>query len=574
MVTMGESAQVGRSGRVFIGLDRPVALSLARAFLLFLCICLVGCGDDDPPTTPQGPAVTLLYPNEGEILQGGSSVQIRWSASSQGTPSEALLISLDLSIDTGSTWIPIVAGIQNNNQGIFNWNVPTINTNEGRVRVTVRDGERTAQDVSDGNFAIAYTPPPVRRNELSVEDGEGAAGSDVTVGLILSNDDSIRMVQTEILYDPALVQWISADLAPRAEGMSLQPRLLQAGRLEIVMTHDPPGSLASGAGAIVTLTFRLEGQADDASVIEPDNSLLLDVDGDAVNVTERAGSITITAPPAGENTLEVGMATGVSGTEVVVPLDLDNEDVVKALQTEIVFDPGVVEYVGGAVTGRVGTMTYAASVVEGNTLRVIMYYADTSAISAGTGAIADVTFRLIGAGGTRSALTFASTTLSDLLGQRLPVITRNGLISVTGDGGGGNTLSIGTGSGGSGSEVSVTLSLANEDVVKGLQTDITFDPSVVEYVEGTTTARAGTMTYASSIPEEGTLRVILYYSDTSVLPPGSGAIADITFTLIGAAGTQSALTPGSTDLSDADANPLEVANEAGSITVLSKGDDK
>ncbi len=571
---MKELTQVGRSGRVCCRLDRLPDLSLVQVLLLFLCICLVGCGDDDPPTTPQGPAVTLLYPNGGEILQGGSSVQISWSASSHGTPAEALLISLDLSIDMGSTWIPIVTGLPNNNEGSFNWNVPTINTNEGRVRVTVRDGERTAQDISDGNFAIAYTPPPIRRNDLSVEDGEGAAGSEVTIDLILNNEDRIRMVQTEVLYDPAVVQWISADLAPRAEGMSLQPRLLQAGRLEIVMTHDPPGFLASGAGAIATLMFRLVGQADESSVIEPDNSLLLDDGGEAVNVTEGAGSITVTAPPARENTLAVGTASGASGTEVIVALDLDNEDPVKALQTDIVFDPGVVEYVGGAVAGRVGTMTYAASVVEGNTLRVIMYYADASAISAGTGTIADITFTLIGAGGTRSALTFASTTLSDPLGQRLPVITRNGSISVTGDGGGGNTLSIGTGSGSSGAEVSVPLSLANEDVVKGLQTDITFDPGVVEYAGGAATARAGTMTYAAAVVGEGALRVVLYYSDTPVLPPGSGAIADITFTLIGASGTQSALTPGSTELSDADANPLEVANEAGTITVLSKGDDK
>ncbi len=277
-------------------------------------------------------------------------------------------------------------------------------------------------------------------------------------------------------------------------------------------------------------------------------------------------------PPAwsGTNVLSVGSGSGAGGSQVAVPLGLANEDVVKALQTDVQFDPAVVSYVSGSATGRGSGMSFSAAVIGGNKVRVVLYYADQSTLVAGSGPLANLTFSLVGAGGSQTALTPSATVLSDPEGQPLSVTDQAGSISVAG-GGGTNILSIGTGSGTGGSQVAVPLGLANEDVVKALQTDVQFDPAVVSYVSGSATGRGAGMSFSAAVVEGNKVRVVLYYADQTTLPAGSGPLADLTFSLVGAGGTQTALTPSATVLSDPGGQPLSVTNQAGSISVTGGG---
>ena len=263
------------------------------------------------------------------------------------------------------------------------------------------------------------------------------------------------------------------------------------------------------------------------------------------------------------NVLSMGTGSGEVGGQVVVALSLENEDEVKALQTDIAFDAAILGYVSGEETGRGSGMNYSASVVDGNKVRVILYYDDASTLSAGSGAVANLTFSLLAAG--QSALTPASTILSDPQGEALSVTNEAGSVTVTGGGGGGNVLSMGTGSGEVGGQVVVALSLENEDEVKALQTDIAFDAAILGYVSGEETGRGSGMNYSASVVDGNKVRVILYYDDASTLSAGSGAVANLTFSLLAAG--QSALTPASTILSDPQGEALSVTNEAGSVTV-------
>ncbi len=135
--------------------------------------------------------------------------------------------------------------------------------------------------------------------------------------------------------------------------------------------------------------------------------------------------------PQPQNILSLGTESGIPGSQVTVPLDLQNGDVVKGLQTDIAFAPSVVSYVSGAAAPRAGTMSFSASVVGGNTLRVVMYYADQSSLAPGSGSIASLVFQLIGSEGTSSPLTPESTLLSGPDGQLLPVTSVAGHIDVT-----------------------------------------------------------------------------------------------------------------------------------------------
>ena len=140
-----------------------------------------------------------------------------------------------------------------------------------------------------------------------------------------------------------------------------------------------------------------------------------------------SATVTITDPtPPGDNVLSMGTGTA----PAAIPLNLANEDVVKALQTDIQFDPAVVSYASGQATGRGSGMSFSASVVGGNRVRVILYYADATTLPAGSGAVANLTFNLIGADGTASDLTPAGTILSDPSGSALAVTEEAGRITI------------------------------------------------------------------------------------------------------------------------------------------------
>ena len=58
--------------------------------------------------------------------------------------------------------------------------------------------------------------------------------------------------------------------------------------------------------------------------------------------------------------MAVGSGSGDSGTQVTVPLTLDNEDVVKGIQTDVIFDDAVATFVSAAAAGRGLGMTVDA----------------------------------------------------------------------------------------------------------------------------------------------------------------------------------------------------------------------
>jgi hypothetical protein len=317
--------------------------------------------------------------------------------------------------------------------------------------------------------------------------------------------------------------------------------------------------------------------------------------------------------PQGQNVLILGTGAGASGTDVVVPLSLVNQDAVGGIQLDIRFDPEVVSFTSGAIdAARATGMTLSSSVPSSGRLRVLMYFGAGGSITAGTGDVADLTFHLVGEGGTSSDLTPADPELSDPNAQVLQVTTTAGRITVTGGGDptgaccaaagtcavttqaactagtwqgasttctpnpcsapGTETLSIGTASGASGAVVAVPLSLRNTDAVGGIQLDILFDPAVASFAGGAITARATGMSLGSSVPATGRLRVVMYYSTRDSIVAGSGAVANLTFNLLGGGGTGTDLNPERVYLSDPDAHALSVTATAGHLAVTGGGD--
>jgi hypothetical protein len=130
-----------------------------------------------------------------------------------------------------------------------------------------------------------------------------------------------------------------------------------------------------------------------------------------------------------------------------------------------------------------------------------------------------------------------------------------------------NTLSIGDGSGSSGASVTVQLMLANENSVKGIQTDITYNAAVATFGSATATGRGAGMTAASEEVASGQARVLLYFDDASVLTPGSGAVGELTFNLVGNEDDTTDLVPTAIVISDPEAAEVSATGENGTLTV-------
>jgi endonuclease/exonuclease/phosphatase family metal-dependent hydrolase len=121
-------------------------------------------GSGSGGTTPR---VTVVSPNGGESLPGGSVRNITWTSSNVAN------VRIEYTLDGGANWTVIVSDLAST--GSFAWTLPTTSTSAARVRVS--DMASTATDQSDGTFTITGSPAQVIINEIRAnEPGSNTAG--------------------------------------------------------------------------------------------------------------------------------------------------------------------------------------------------------------------------------------------------------------------------------------------------------------------------------------------------------------------------------------------------------------
>ncbi|MDZ7332078.1 MAG: FG-GAP-like repeat-containing protein [candidate division KSB1 bacterium] len=100
-------------------------------------------------TISMPPFITVQSPNGGEDWEVGSVQQITWSSNkTSGT------VKIEFSSDSAATWIDIVASTEDD--GLFEWTIPSTPSARCLVRVTDSDGD--PNDVSDAVFTISQVP--------------------------------------------------------------------------------------------------------------------------------------------------------------------------------------------------------------------------------------------------------------------------------------------------------------------------------------------------------------------------------------------------------------------------------
>jgi len=100
-------------------------------------------------------APTVIKPNGGEVIAGGSLYTIQWVLPDLTGD----IITIYLSTDSGSSWSQIATGEAND--GVYSWSVPNIGSSNCLVKVEAdKDLIYFATDTSDSTFTITYTSPP------------------------------------------------------------------------------------------------------------------------------------------------------------------------------------------------------------------------------------------------------------------------------------------------------------------------------------------------------------------------------------------------------------------------------
>ena len=128
---------------------------------------IIQVGDRQPP------AVKVLYPNGGEVLQAGQQVEIQWKSDDNvGVVWQSVL----LSSDGGSTYSDISGPLDGTAQS-FLWTVPRLATFEALMRVVAVDrAGNQGMDDSDGKFTIQFPMKEAIKDKEVKEHWEGKDG--------------------------------------------------------------------------------------------------------------------------------------------------------------------------------------------------------------------------------------------------------------------------------------------------------------------------------------------------------------------------------------------------------------
>jgi M6 family metalloprotease-like protein len=135
------------------------------------------------------PFVTLLYPNGGETLTAGSTVNVTWTIS--GDLTNISRISVNYTTDNGKTWnyaFSVSSGFSSSMSN--SWTVPNVSSTQCKLRIgLVRKDNSVSVDYSDNVFTIQIqqTPPTVH---LTYPNGGETltAGSTINVTWTISGD--------------------------------------------------------------------------------------------------------------------------------------------------------------------------------------------------------------------------------------------------------------------------------------------------------------------------------------------------------------------------------------------------
>jgi len=173
------------------------------------------------------PTVTVLRPATGEAIRGGSQYLITWEAT-DNVGIKPNSTTLEVSFNNGSTWTPIMSGL---NTSPYGWTVNAVNTTEARIRVILLDTTGNIGIATSGAFTVDSTSPSV----LTTTPVNGIKTAPSDTNIVITFSETMETSTIVVTMEPK-VGW----------ARSWDPS-------STIVTFDPTSSLIEGQSYRVTV---------------------------------------------------------------------------------------------------------------------------------------------------------------------------------------------------------------------------------------------------------------------------------------------------------------------------------
>jgi hypothetical protein len=253
------------------------------------------------------PGVTMMIPNIdvtptsldfGNISLGQGqdlTLSVRNLGTATLTVNSITSDNQQFSVTSPSTPFTVAAGSQQTVNVQF---TPTLaGSQSATLSISSNDPDEATVSVALTGTGVA---PSVRT--LSVPNGQGMAGTTVSVPINLSDGSAISALRFTLTFDPAILSIPNAQAISRGtlvpENFSLSASLLTPGQVTVLIApplQSPVPTLPSGSGTVAVIAFQVaEGTPDRAtSLLHFTLASASDPNADAVQISPQDGTFTV-----------------------------------------------------------------------------------------------------------------------------------------------------------------------------------------------------------------------------------------------------------------------------------------
>ncbi|MEM1118889.1 MAG: cohesin domain-containing protein [Bacteroidota bacterium] len=339
----------------------------------------------------------------------------------------------------------------------------------------------------------------------SISTGAGQNGTTVCVDISVGNFTDITSMNYSLVWDASVIQFTEVrnfNLAGLTQA-NFNTSNTSGGQLGV--SWDNNAGLTIPNGNIYQACFNLIGNAGTSSNIAFGSaptpiSVTTTASTTDVGITQSTGVISVsnTPPPppptTGDNLVNIGNITAASGSEVCVPVTVNDFDEILSLQFSLQWDASILQLDGVQNLDALGLSESVFNQTQAASGRLAFAYSDPAALGVtlndGT-TIFELCFTVLGASGASSTITFTDTpttrTFADNDGEK-DLTQTNGSVTVSG----GtpppppmNTdiVNIGTIQSPAGSTVCIPVTVNDFDLITSLQFSLEWDETVLEFTE-------------------------------------------------------------------------------------------
>ncbi|MBI5218939.1 MAG: T9SS type A sorting domain-containing protein [Bacteroidia bacterium] len=345
-------------------------------------------------------------------------------------------------------------------------------------------------------FIIPFYPVFSSNVILTFDTVSGSQGQQVVIHAKVKNFTGILSMQGTIEFNPAVATFSGTEQYNLPGLNSSNFGAAQAGNGKVTFSwfdSDLSGESLADNSVVFALRFQLTGNTGQNSSVSLTSSVaaveFVDITFNTVPYTTSPGLIQITGTGPGGVTIKADIVNTLTGTQVVVPVRVDNFTDIVSMQGTIEFDPAVASFMNveqfnlsGLSAGNFGTtqtstgkltfswsdQTLAGQTKPDNTaLFAIRFNAAGNA-----GQYSDISFT-----NSVTPLEFVDTSLS-----AIPYNSTNGKVNITGNPSGTVTLIIDSIAAAPASQVVVPVRVKDFYNIISLQGTIQFDQSLVSYL--------------------------------------------------------------------------------------------